>query len=77
MHTDILVHEKSSHRFVTLSGGVATQVEVNGYDSWEGLVDLADRGLYASKNNGRNRATIIPPEDAVDDIVPRMHGINQ
>lgn len=70
-------HEKSSHRFVTLSGGVATQVEVNGYDSWEGLVDLADRGLYASKNNGRNRATIIPPEDAVDDIVPRMHGINQ
>lgn len=68
-------HEMSSHRFVTLSCGVATQVEVNGYDSWEGLVDLADRGLYASKNNGRNRATIIPPEDAVDESVPRMHGI--
>lgn len=70
-------HEKSSYRFVTLSCGVASQAEVNGYDSWEGLVDLADRGLYASKNSGRNRATIIPPEDAVDDSVPRMHGKKQ
>jgi len=69
-------HEKSSYRCVTLSCGVASQAEVNGYDSWEGLVDLADRSLYTSKNNGRNRATIIPPEDAVDDSVPRMHGIN-
>jgi diguanylate cyclase (GGDEF)-like protein len=69
-------HEISSYRFVTLSCGVASQVEVNGYDSWEELVDLADRGLYASKNNGRNRATIIPPEDAIDESVPRMHGIN-
>lgn len=69
-------HEKSPHRFVTLSCGVASQIEVNGYDNWEALVDLADRGLYASKNSGRNRATIIPPEDAVDDTVPRMHGIN-
>lgn len=69
-------HEKSSYGFVTLSCGVASQVEVNGYESWEGLVDLADRGLYSSKSNGRNRATIIPPEDAVDDSVPRMHGID-
>ncbi|MFA7403491.1 MAG: GGDEF domain-containing protein [Pelobacteraceae bacterium] len=68
-------HEMSPHRFVTLSCGVASQIEVNGYDNWEALVDLADRGLYASKNSGRNRATIIPPEDAVDDTVPRMHGI--
>jgi diguanylate cyclase (GGDEF)-like protein len=70
-------HEKSSFHFVTLSCGVASQVEVNGYSSWQELIDLADRGLYASKNNGRNRATIIPPEDAVNDSVPRMHGINQ
>jgi diguanylate cyclase (GGDEF)-like protein len=69
-------HEKSSLGIVTLSCGVASQVEKNGYDNWEDLVDLADRGLYASKNNGRNRATIIPPEDAIDDSVPRMHGIN-
>lgn len=69
-------HGKSSYGHITLSCGVATQVEFNGYDSWEGLVDLADRGLYASKNNGRNCATIIPPEDAVNDSVPRMHGIN-
>lgn len=67
-------HEKSSHGILTLSCGVASQVEINGYQNWEGLVDLADRGLYASKNNGRNRATIIPPEDAVDNTVPRMHG---
>lgn len=67
-------HESSSHGILTLSCGVASQVEVDGYDTWEGLVDLADRGLYSSKNNGRNRATIIPPEDAVDDSVPRMHG---
>lgn len=67
-------HEKSSFGFVTLSCGVASQVEENGYDRWEGLVDLADRGLYASKNSGRNRSTIIPPEDALDDSVPRLHG---
>jgi diguanylate cyclase (GGDEF)-like protein len=67
-------HEMSSHGIITLSCGIATQVESGGYDSWEGLVDLADRGLYASKNNGRNCATIIPPEDAIDDCVPRMHG---
>lgn len=70
-------HEKSSYGVITLSCGVASQVEVDGYDSWEGLVDLSDRGLYASKNGGRNRATIIPPEDAIDDSVPRMHGTNQ
>lgn len=70
-------HEKSSYGFVTLSCGVASQIEVNGYGSWEELVDLADRGLYASKNSGRNRTTIIPPEDAINDSVPRMHGPNQ
>ncbi|MDD2365294.1 MAG: diguanylate cyclase [Desulfuromonadaceae bacterium] len=67
-------HEKSEHGVLTLSCGVASQIEINGYDNWEGLVDLADRGLYASKKSGRNRATIIPPEDAVDESVPRMHG---
>ncbi|MEI7817030.1 MAG: GGDEF domain-containing protein [Desulfuromonadales bacterium] len=69
-------HEKSPLGGITLSCGVASQIEINGYDTWEDLVDLADRGLYVSKNNGRNRATIIPPEDAVDNTVPRMHGIN-
>ncbi|MDD5286303.1 MAG: GGDEF domain-containing protein [Desulfuromonadaceae bacterium] len=67
-------HEKSPFGFVTMSCGVASQTEENGYDRWDGLVDLADRGLYASKNSGRNRVTIIPPEDAIDDNVPRMHG---
>jgi diguanylate cyclase (GGDEF)-like protein len=73
--TDVgIPHEKSSYGILTLSCGVASQVEVNGYSHWEELVDLADRGLYASKRNGRNCSTIIPPEDAVDDSVPRMHG---
>jgi len=67
-------HEKSKFGFLTMSCGVACQVEENGYDCWESLVDLADRGLYASKNNGRNQVTIIPPEDANDDSVPRLHG---
>lgn len=69
-----IVHEKSPSGFLTLSCGVACQVEENGYEDWESLVDLADRGLYASKNSGRNRVTIIPPEDAIDDNVPRLHG---
>ena len=69
-------HETSPFEHITLSCGVACQVEENGYASWEELVDLADRGLYASKNSGRNRVTIIPPEDAVDNAVPRMHGQN-
>lgn len=67
-------HEKSSLGCLTMSCGVASQVEVDGYNTWDGLVDLADRGLYASKNNGRNRCTIIPPEDAVDGSVPRCTG---
>jgi diguanylate cyclase (GGDEF)-like protein len=70
-------HEKSPLGSVTISCGVASQAEANGYENWEGLVDLADRGLYSSKNNGRNRATIIPPEDAVDNNIPRMHGTTQ
>lgn len=66
-------HEKSAFGFVTLSCGVACQTEEDGYGTWEALVDLADRGLYSSKNRGRNLVTIIPPEDASDDNVPRMH----
>lgn len=69
-----IAHEKSPFGYLTLSCGVACQVEENGYEDWESLVDLADRGLYASKNNGRNRVTIIPPEDAIDNSVPRLHG---
>lgn len=68
-----LPHEKSPFGYVTLSCGVGCQTEEDGYGSWEELVDLADRGLYASKSRGRNLVTIIPPEDAADDSVPRMH----
>ena len=64
-------HEKSPHSFITLSCGIACQAEELGYASWEGLLDLADRGLYASKQRGRNTVTIIPPEDAIYDTTPR------
>lgn len=67
-----IIHEKSPFGHITLSCGLACQVEQDGYPNWEGLVDLADRGLYASKSRGRNLVTIIPPEDAVDDSTPRF-----
>lgn len=70
-------HEKSPYGFVTLSCGVASQSDENGFESWENLVDVADRGLYESKNNGRNRATVIPPEQAVDRLCNRVNEANQ
>jgi diguanylate cyclase (GGDEF)-like protein len=67
-----IAHRQSPLGHLTLSCGVACQTEEGGYPSWEGLVDLADRGLYAAKRSGRNRVTIIPPEDATDDSTPRF-----
>jgi len=72
-----ILHEKSSYGFVTLSCGLASQVKEHGFDNWEGLVDLADQGLYVSKKNGRNRASVIPRDGASDDSFPQIHGINQ
>ena len=70
-------HEKSSYGFVTLSCGLASHVEKSAFENWEGLVDQADQGLYASKKNGRNRASVILREGEADDSAPSMHGINQ
>lgn len=57
-------HELSPFGHITLSCGVACQSEESGSATWAGLVDLADRGLYLSKKNGRNRVTSIPVDDA-------------
>lgn len=67
-----IAHRKSPFGHITLSCGLACQAEDDGYPSWDGLVDLADRGLYASKSRGRNLVTIIPPEDAIDDSTKRF-----
>jgi diguanylate cyclase (GGDEF)-like protein len=65
-----IAHEQSSYGHVTLSCGVASQTEVGGYPSWEGVVDLADRGLYVAKRSGRNRAAVFTPEETIDDTTP-------
>ena len=67
-----LAHQQSPFGHVTLSCGVACLTEEGGHAAWEGLVDLADRGLYAAKRSGRNRVAAIPPEDATDDSTPRF-----
>ena len=46
-------HEGSPLGVLTLSGGVASEEE----GVWVDLVDRADKALYRSKNNGRNRTT--------------------
>lgn len=45
-------HEKSDHRVVTISCGVATSGDAN--EGWERVVERADQGLYRAKEQGRN-----------------------
>jgi diguanylate cyclase (GGDEF)-like protein len=50
-----IIHEKSiTHPFVTISAGVATVIPDES-QNYSALINLADRALYISKNNGRNQ----------------------
>ena len=40
---------------VTISIGVA---QFNSTDTWESVYDRADKALYSSKQNGRNKVTV-------------------
>jgi diguanylate cyclase (GGDEF)-like protein len=48
-------HERSNHRFVTVSVGGATMMPATG-TAERTLVENADRALYVAKANGRNQA---------------------
>ena len=53
----------NQHLHVTISGGVSVfDAETNLVSSPNEFVNQADRGLYISKNNGRNRVTYFDPK---------------
>lgn len=55
---------EDQHLHVTISGGIATfDSEKNPILSAKALVDQADKALYVSKENGRNRITVSNPEE--------------
>jgi diguanylate cyclase (GGDEF)-like protein len=66
-------HEKSSYGIVTMSCGIACQTEFSGFSTWQNMFDHADRSLYIAKHRGRNQLAILPPEDATDELAPRLH----
>jgi diguanylate cyclase (GGDEF)-like protein len=66
-------HEKSDFGVVTMSCGVACQTEYSQFTSWRAMFDHADRSLYMAKHRGRNQLAILPPEDATDELAPRLH----
>ncbi len=56
---------ENNHLKVTISGGVSIyDSETNPVTSARELVEQADKALYSSKENGRNRITYITPEAA-------------
>lgn len=51
------------HHRITVSAGVATFPR-DAY-TWQSLVECADKGLYLSKQAGRNRVTVYAPDSTV------------
>jgi diguanylate cyclase (GGDEF)-like protein len=56
------MNDSNEYVQLTLSIGVASY-PTDG-DNWEAIIEKADQGLYAAKQQGRNRACL-PPEDGV------------
>lgn len=53
-----IMHPASPFGIVTVSLGVATVIGSNRQISQRGLIELADRALYAAKSQGRNRVNV-------------------
>ncbi len=52
--------------YVTVSAGAATFDQSNTKITKSDLIETADRGLYRSKQNGRNQVTVLEPELSID-----------
>lgn len=48
--------------YVTISAGATTLTTEMPHTTKDKLIDAADRGLYISKQNGRNQVTVLEPE---------------
>ncbi|RMU32966.1 Diguanylate cye [Pseudomonas syringae pv. primulae] len=53
-----IMHPASPFGIMTVSLGVATVIGSNRQISQRGLIELADRALYAAKSQGRNRVNV-------------------
>ena len=56
------LNDRNEYIQLTLSIGAASYPEDG--DNWESIIEKADQGLYAAKQQGRNRASP-PPEEGV------------
>lgn len=59
LETRGLAHPTSHHKVVTGSFGVCSGIPRLEAQNWEQLLQAADSGVYQSKENGRNRVTIV------------------
>lgn len=54
-----ITHEKSPHKFLTVSCGGACAIKNGSCTSnWEALIEQVDHNLYQAKDSGRNRSVI-------------------
>ncbi len=52
--------------YVTVSAGATTYDQKRAKTTKSDLIETADRGLYLSKQNGRNQVTVLEPELSID-----------
>lgn len=53
-----LPHCEVDKGILTISGGIGFFDHMAKYDSWKQVVEIADKGLYLAKENGRNQVAI-------------------